>query len=316
MAQPSSTADSPEDTHQKLSRLIDTKRYIEEPEVLPWYKEDLDELKPRTRELFEQYCNLASVDVETHIKTIVIAHPRIRCEWLTIPQRNEAFKVFPYPCVGNWGFLNLSISDSPVYSEILQRIKGGEQYLDIGCCMGQDMRKLVHDGAPSENTFGSDLKGDFWGIGYEMFRDKTTLKTKFIQADVFDADSDLKQLDGKISLVHAASFFHLFDYDRQVKAAKRVVQLLKDEPGVIIFGRQGGKAEAGSFSHPSCLSVQQAAYWHSPESWEEFWKLAGEETGTNWEVKASLGEEDLSKRMNTNIVPDGTRFMTFTVRRI
>jgi SAM-dependent methyltransferase len=215
--------------------------------------------------------------------------------------------------VGNWGFLNLSITDSPAYTEILQRIKGGEQYLDIGCCMGQDIRKLVHDGAPSENTFGSDLKGDFWGIGYDMFRDKATLKTKFIQADVFDAESNLKQLDGKISLVNAASFFHLFDYKSQVKAAKRVVQLLKDEPGVMVFGRQGGQFEAGSLAH---LSIQHAAYWHSPESWEELWRLVGEETGTKWEVKASLGEEDLSKRMNTNIVPDGTRFMTFTVRRI
>jgi hypothetical protein len=71
MAQPISTADSLEETHQKLKHLIDTKRYIEEPEVLPWYRKDLDELKPRTRELFEQYCNLVSADVETHIKMIV-----------------------------------------------------------------------------------------------------------------------------------------------------------------------------------------------------------------------------------------------------
>jgi SAM-dependent methyltransferase len=313
MSQTAPVEGSPEDTHQKLKHYIDTKRYIEEPEILPWYKKDLHELKPRTRELFEQYCNIDPASVETHIKTVVSLPLVIHVQWLITQQRDSAFKIFPYPCVGNWGFLDLSITYSPVYDEVLQRIKSGDQYLDIGCCMGQDVRKLVHDGAPSENTFGSDLKGDFWEIGYDMFLDKSTLLTKFIQADVFDAESDLKQLEGKISLVNAASFFHLFDYGDQVKAAKRVVRLLKDEPGVMVIGRQGGKPEAGSLSR---LSVTQAAYWHNPESWEKLWRLVGEETGTKWEVKSSFGEEDLSKRMNINLVPDGTRFMTFVVRRI
>jgi hypothetical protein len=215
--------------------------------------------------------------------------------------------------VGNFGFLNLSIVDSPIYTDVLERIKHGDQYLDIGCCMGTDIRKLVYDGASSDRLFGSDLNGDFFGVGYDLFLDKTTLKTKFIQADVFDADSGLNELDGKISLVHAGSFFHLFDWDNQIKAAKRVVQLLKAEPGVIIFGRQGAKVEAGSFGH---ISKEHTAYWHNPESWAKLWEQVGDETGSKWVVESSLGEEDLSKRMNTNLVPVGTRFMTFTIRRV
>lgn len=31
------------------------------------------------------------------------------------------------------------------YPEVLERIKNGDQYLDIGCCVGQDIRKLVSD---------------------------------------------------------------------------------------------------------------------------------------------------------------------------
>jgi SAM-dependent methyltransferase len=135
--------------------------------------------------------------------------------------------VFPYPCVGNWGFLNLSIVEAPVYDEVVQRVKNGDLYLDIGCCMGQDIRQLVRDGAPHENVYGSDLKKDFWEIGYDLFLDKSSLKTKFIEADIFDAESNLKELDGKLDIVHAASFLHLFDWDGQIKAAKRLIELLK-----------------------------------------------------------------------------------------
>jgi SAM-dependent methyltransferase len=217
--------------------------------------------------------------------------------------------VFPYPCVGNWGFLNLSIVESPVYQEVLQRIKDGGKYLDIGCCMGQDIRKLAHDGAPQENMYGSDLKKEFWDIGYDLFLDKESLSTKFIAADVFDTDSGLKELDGRLDLVHTASFFHLFDWDGQVKAAKRVVELLRAEPEVMIFGRQGGMPQAGALPNLD-------SYWHNSESWAKLWKQVGEETGTEWKVESFLGEEDLTKRMNAKIVPAGTRFLTFNIRRL
>ena len=61
---------------------------------------------------------------------------------------------------------------------------------------------------------------------------------------------------------------------------------------------------------------EMTAFWHNPESWAKMWKQVGDETGTDWEVQAVLGEEDLSKRMKTSLVPAGTRFMTFTIRRV
>ncbi|KAF2822198.1 hypothetical protein CC86DRAFT_373368 [Ophiobolus disseminans] len=296
MAQ-STVADPQDEMHKKIAFYIETKKYVDEPELLPWYKKELGELKPRTRELLETYSNIAPADVEPHVHRV----------------RDEAFKVFPYPCVGNWGFLRLNVADSPVYKEVVERIKSGELYLDIGCCMGQDIRKLVSDGVPAENTFASDLKQEFWEIGYKLFLDKSILKTKFIQADVLASDSDLKQLDNKLNIVLAHSFFHLFDWDDQVKAAKRVVQLLKTEPGVMVFGRQGALVDAGSFEY---ANKEQRAYWHNVESWDKLWKQVGDETGTKWEVEASLGEEDLAKRLNSSFSPPGSRFMTFTIRRL
>ncbi|EUC31637.1 hypothetical protein COCCADRAFT_27694 [Bipolaris zeicola 26-R-13] len=297
MSEQAPNRNATQEERSAVEQIIATKAYVDNPELLPWYTKDVEEPEPAVRDLFENYSKVPSTDVVTHIKHV----------------RDEAFKIFPYPCLGNWGFLNFSIGVGPAYQEVVRRIKDGEQFLDLGCCMGQDIRKLVHDGVPSTNTYASDLKKTFWDLGYDMFLDKPTLKTQFLEADIFDADSQLKQLNGNIDIINAAAFFHLFDWDDQFKAAKRVVQLLKPVPNALIVGRQGGQPESGTFAH---VMKDQTAFWHNPESWKDIWKQVGEETGTKWKVDAVLGEEDLSKRMKTRLVPAGTRFMTFTIRRV
>src|SRR5207253_3242808 len=102
-----------------------------------------------------------------------------------------------------------------------RRVKDGQKLLDVGCCVGQDLRKLVYDGAPAENTFGSDREQSFMDIGYELFLDKSTSKITFIAADILNPDSDLKQLNGQIDIIHAASFLHLFDWDECVQACRQ-----------------------------------------------------------------------------------------------
>ncbi|KAF1946018.1 hypothetical protein EJ02DRAFT_395360 [Clathrospora elynae] len=297
MAAATPAQDAVQQERNAVEQTIVTKAYVDDPELLPWYTKELEEPKPATRELFEKYSKLPSAGVVLHIKQV----------------RDEAFKIFPYPCLGNWGFLNFTIGEGPAYQEVLRRIKDGGKFLDLGCCMGQDIRKLVHDGAPSENTYASDLKKNFWDFGYDMFADTSTLKTPFTEADIFDANSELKQLDGKMDIINAAAFFHLWNWDDQVKAAKRAVQLLKPVPGSLIIGRQGGKPEASSMAH---VMKGVTVFWHNPESWTKMWEQVGNETGTEWKVEATLGEVDLSKMMKTNLVPAGTRFMTFTIRRL
>ena len=71
MAHTTPAEGSSEDIHNKIARWVETKRYIEEPEILPWYKKHLDELNPRTRELFETYSNIPPADVESHVKNVV-----------------------------------------------------------------------------------------------------------------------------------------------------------------------------------------------------------------------------------------------------
>lgn len=191
--------------------------------------------------------------------------------------------------------------------------------LDIGCCVGQDIRKLVFDGAPSENMYGSDLEKNFMDIGYELFLDKTTLKTTFIPADVFDEESGLKQIEGEINIVHGASFLHLFDEEGQQKACKRIVKILKSEPGSLFIGRQIGNVDSGVAV--GTLQKSKQRFRHNPESFKDLWRKVGEETSTKWEVHASLEDQDLQKLaakmgIEAAFLPSGSRWLSFGVRRV
>jgi hypothetical protein len=164
--------------------------------------------------------------------------------------------------------------------------------------------------------YGSDLKGGFVDIGYDLFHDRATLKTTFIEADIFDPESKLKPLEGTVDIVHASSFFHLFDWDDQVNAAKRVVQLLKAQPGSMVVGRQIGHVDAHAVVHRFLSG--KTLFRHNVESFAKFWKQVGDETNTSWEVDAKLDDENLADKFGAKHeeVPDGTRWLMYSVRRV
>jgi len=195
---------------------------------------------------------------------------------------------FPYPCIGMYRFLDLSLIGSPNYPEVLTRLKSGQRYLELGSCFGQEIRQLVSDGLPSDNLYASDLRLDFWNLGYELFLDEDRLKATFVEADVFDADSALAQLDGTIDILHSASFFHLFGYEKQVEVAKRVVKLLRPVPGSLLLGRQVGSANPGVIGHPQ--NGRGEVFRHDEQSWKGLWDKVGEELGVRFEVEAKLEE--------------------------
>jgi phenolic acid decarboxylase len=60
----------PAEQPNAVEQYLKDKRWIEEPEVLPWYVKDLVDLEPKTRELFETYSRVPSDDVVSHIKSI------------------------------------------------------------------------------------------------------------------------------------------------------------------------------------------------------------------------------------------------------
>ncbi|PNS20240.1 hypothetical protein CAC42_5690 [Sphaceloma murrayae] len=219
-----------------------------------WYSKTDPNISETTREVLEKYSKVSPDDVAKHCSDI----------------RDRAWDIYPYPCIGTYRFLDLSISLLPVYSEILDRLRTGEQtFLDLGCCFGQDIRRLVYDGVPSECTYGSDLKLDFMELGYDLFLDKETLKTKFIPGDIFDEDSNPKELHDKMDIIQASAFFHLFDREKQKKVAHRVVKLLKPQKDSLLVGRQVGSVNPGEYFHRT--NQDTTMFRHDPDSWRQLW---------------------------------------------
>jgi SAM-dependent methyltransferase len=199
--------------------------------------------------------------------------------------RRQAFEVYKYRCVASFLFVIYNLEEkygAEFYDEILQRIACGNKFLDLACGFGNVARNLVYDGAPKENILSTDLRREFWDLGYQMFRDRERFTGEFRQGDVFDKDY-LRDLDGTIDILHTSAFFHLFDVSLQQKILRRVLQLMSSKPGTIIFGRQVGNTIPHQVLKHS-WRPGRGLYQHSEESF----KAMVQEVTDEWDVQVWL----------------------------
>ena len=217
-------------------------------------------------------------------------------------------------------FLNLSISDLPCYPRVVSLLKSPQTQhtlLDLGCCFAQDLRKLVHDGVPSENLYGCDTEQEFLDLSYELFKDKETMKAHlFIANALNEDDAAWDDLRGKIDFVYAGSFFHLFSWDDQLKICKGMIKVLKPRKGSTVFGRQTGNLKAQEIKpmFAGNVSIMPVTWRHDVDSFRRLWDTAGEETGTKWETWAEL---DNGERMGpSTFAEEGFGRLRFEVVRV
>ncbi|KDQ57217.1 hypothetical protein JAAARDRAFT_131509 [Jaapia argillacea MUCL 33604] len=190
---------------------------------------------------------------------------------------------YPYPCIRAFHYVNLMMSKNAVYPDIVREGKerGDTLFLDLGCCMGTDVRKLALDGYPARNILGCDLREEYITLGYKLFQDRKKSEIRFLAADIFDvplthkpsnADptsaTQLAQLQGSLTHVYTGALFHLFDEATQYAIAARVGVLLKREKGAVVFGRHQGLEDAGMIDD----HMKRTRYGHSPTSWPLLWK--------------------------------------------
>jgi hypothetical protein len=137
-------------------------------------------------------------------------------------------------------------------------------------------------------------RAEFADLGHKLFR--TTPETcpiAFVPGDAFDPNhlevvppftaanaptgpapdlrslASLNPLHGRVSAIHASSFFHLFNEEKQLHLARALAGLLSPEPGSVIFGSHVGLAEKGF--KPSERERGGFMFCHSPESWVQMW---------------------------------------------
>ena len=184
--------------------------------------------------------------------------------------------------------------------------------VDLGCCFGQELRRLVFDGAPATNLYGLDLRQEFFDLGYDLFVDEGKTDINFITGNIFTDTSSIGCLNGNVSVVYASAFFHLFDRPQQLQAAKLVSRLLKPVPNSMVLGRQVGSIVPGSYEHKT--NPASAMYRHDVQSWIALWDEVGTEEGVKWDVEAELREV---KRIKGDGLVDGNvRELWFCVRRL
>lgn len=85
--------------------------------------------------------------------------------------------------------------------------------------------------------------------------------------------TSLTPLRGRLSAIHASSFFHLFSEDQQAQLARLLASLLSPEPGSMILGAHVGRPEKGlrmEFLRPNAAAAARM-FCHSPESFVEMW---------------------------------------------
>jgi SAM-dependent methyltransferase len=282
-----------------------------------WYDPDIEDVNPQIRHLLEAYSKVPSSDVVKHVNEIVCLHYFIT--ELVNPndnQRARGFAANPYPCIGHYRFLNLTLLTHPLYESILARLKSNPSatYLDLGCCFGQDLRQIVLDGVPSSQLIGLDIEGPLMDLGYELFLDHNTLESKFAVADIFQGESQGEPWAGLmargVDVIHCSAVFHLFTLAEQFEAANSVAKLVKN--GGIIVGRQSGSVKP---SEVSAIKPGSTSFRHDVRTLAELWEKVGAATGTKWKVEGSLDEVGVQNKGNNAVEDENSRRLLFTITR-
>jgi SAM-dependent methyltransferase len=230
-------------------------------------------------------------------------------------QRERGFVSNPYPCIGQYRFTILTLHTHPLYPSIVERLKQpGAAYLDIGCCFGQDLRRLVHDGVPPENLAGVDIAPALMELGHELFRDRDTLglRARFTVADVFSGDTDPAWAELRArgaDVVHCSAFLHLFPLAEQQTAAQHIARLVR--PGGVVVGRQVGSAAPGDVP---AVQDGSLSYRHDVDTFAALWDRVGEETGTRWKTEGTM--DMVGVNASSPVEDANSRRLLFTVTRV
>ncbi|KAI1662758.1 hypothetical protein F4813DRAFT_341790 [Daldinia decipiens] len=257
----------------------------------------------RFREVLEKYSKIPPSEVEAEIFKI----------------RGKAWEVVKYPCVGSFTYLRLLEfgDDKPEMQKTIERLKApGSQdtFLEIGGFIYQTIRRLAFEGVDSSRLYGTDLHAEFLELGYEQFRDHETLKATFVAGDMLLPEEEYAisslagTLDGKISIIHASNFFHLFSWESQLVICERIVRFFRRgsnaESPAVLFGVHIGSDKPGEVEH-------FRIFLHDETTFQSLWTEVGKRTGTSWKVSV---EFPVLPRPKPNVFGKDARVARYVVK--
>ncbi|OAL68878.1 hypothetical protein A7D00_7133 [Trichophyton violaceum] len=165
-------------------------------------------------------------------------------------------RIAPHTCIRESIFAESRIDNHFAYENILGSRNPTDQLVDVGCCMGTDIRKLILDGYRSECILGLDIEKRFFDLGNMLYNEAQQC-FKFRHADMLDINfaDKYSDLGKKFQFVHTANVLHLFSVKEQDIFFRNLIYLAK--PGGIIWGRQVGLA---ANDHPSFRQPEGKGY--------------------------------------------------------
>ncbi|KAI0444063.1 hypothetical protein F4803DRAFT_512518 [Xylaria telfairii] len=260
----------------------DTEKQLDAKDLESWRKQIYVDTVPweheRFRRLLEDYSKIPRHEVTAEILKI----------------RDKAWEVAKYPCIGYFTYVRLVEFDgnSPGMQSAIERLKApGSQdtFLELGGFICQTIRQLAFDGVDSARLYGTDLHAEFIELGYEQFRDRQSLQATFVAGDLLIPDADYASsamattFDGKMSIAHAANFFHLFSWDSQLVICERIVRFFRrglgPENPAVLFGVHMGSLKPGDM-RVGAFRV----FLHDQATFQSLWDEVGRKTGTTWNV--------------------------------
>jgi len=267
----------------------------------PVYDEDKDNITliripDNINDVFKNWSKIPEPEILSHIMKI----------------HDEALKTYSYGCVGVYLFLHLYLPSYPIGPTILSRVtQQNQKFLDVGCCFAQDIRYLANAGASPSNLYGTDYQQGFLDCGHDLFKDRDRLEKQFFTADLIngidEVDAKRGELKGRMDIIHAANFLHLFDLDTQYKVAKNIFYFLSDKPGSLIIGSQTGRVKSGVYTSPRTGEGRPKTIWrHNETSFEKMWKEVAEEVLGEGKVKIDVTAGSLKGIKPTGLEMSGT----------
>jgi len=214
--------------------------------------------------LFERYCN---------IKDEQLIRERV------INARNTALKTFEYVCLKVFSFTDPKTHNHPYYPKLLKENNPDRKVLDLGCCVGTDLRSFLVDGvAKVGNIKGFELEKAFVDVGYEMFGDIDRLPEEtFVIGDSLKEEG-LPFPGNFFDVVYCGAVYHLLNEEQGIRLTQNVFKALKsksqDGGDGVYFGITGGSKEAQPIHVPDERNGR-VRYLHTPETFKKMFEDAG-----------------------------------------
>jgi len=150
--------------------------------------------------------------------------------------RRKYEKILPYGASRPWSFGIPRVIRHPSYWSIMTSINEKTKFIDLGCGLGSDTRRVVKDGLKKGNVVGIDIERKFIEIGFELYEDEDIFGDNFMVCDACNTGFP----DDHFDIVFSGSVIHyLSEKEKVLKYLEEAFRILK-KPGGILFGRTLG----------------------------------------------------------------------------